>query len=185
MIAQLKNEVTRELHRVLHWWQAAEAMVGFLNAYQLSGNTKYIDLVNKIWAYIQSNFIDLENGEWHWLVDKKGNISRKEDKAGPWKAPYHNGRMCLEVIRRTENLWYLLDFKSLFKLYTSAYQRQILFFTSPDTPCTGQAVVRRSCSFGYTPSFGLVQNNICSLSAQKQNLNKLNFDVCFSRVAKT
>ncbi len=81
-----------------HWWVQAEAVVGLSYAYRLSGDKKYLDQAQKTWKYIQNHIIDSENGEWFWSVDVHGNASQKEDKAGFWKCPYHNGRMCMELL---------------------------------------------------------------------------------------
>jgi mannobiose 2-epimerase len=82
-----------------HWWPQAEAIVGFYNAFQLSGNQAFLDAAEKIWAYTQRHFI-LPEGEWHWRLNEDGLPNPSEDLAGPWKAPYHNVRMCLEMMRR-------------------------------------------------------------------------------------
>jgi mannobiose 2-epimerase len=55
------------------------------------------------WQYINNNIVDHENGEWHWSR-KNGEINRDDDKAGFWKCPYHNTRMCLEVYERLADL---------------------------------------------------------------------------------
>ena len=83
-----------------HWWPQAEAVVEFLNAYQLTGNQVYLEHMLKSWSFIKKYFIDLDQGEWHWLINDAGQPTKTEDKAGPWKAPYHNVRMCLEVLDR-------------------------------------------------------------------------------------
>lgn len=83
-----------------HWWPQAEAMVGYVNAWQLTGDKKYLLKAEKTWAFIQHNLIDKEHGEWHWMVNLAGKVDFKEDKAGPWKCPYHNGRALIEVARR-------------------------------------------------------------------------------------
>ena len=83
-----------------HWWVQAEAVVGFLNLYQYFGDTDALNKGVKCWQYIKDNIIDYEGGEWFWSRDSKRNINRKDDKAGFWKCPYHNSRMCLEIIER-------------------------------------------------------------------------------------
>ena len=85
------------------WWPQAEAMVGFYNAYQLSGDDRFQRAAWRSWEFIRRFLVDEENGEWRWSVDRQGKPLRKEDKAGPWKAPYHNGRACLEMLKRLEN----------------------------------------------------------------------------------
>lgn len=85
-----------------HWWPQAEALVGLVNAWQLTNEDRYLEVALRIWNFIQLNLID-PNGEWHWRVDGHGNVVRSEDKAGFWKCPYHNGRAMLELIRRLPN----------------------------------------------------------------------------------
>lgn len=86
------------------WWVQAEAIVGFLNGYQKSPEQKkYLEAVEDIWDYIKNNLIDKRNGsEWFWKLDKDRNPIEKPI-VEPWKCPYHNGRMCFEVIRRLED----------------------------------------------------------------------------------
>ncbi|MTB52068.1 AGE family epimerase/isomerase [Lewinella sp. W8] len=82
-----------------HWWPQAEAIVGFYNAHQLTGDVDYRAAAESIWAYTRGHFI-LPEGEWHWRLNQDGTPNPTEDLAGPWKAPYHNVRMCLEMMRR-------------------------------------------------------------------------------------
>lgn len=92
------------LDREKHWWVQAEAMVGFFNMYQNCGDEKYLDLVFTLWEYIKAHLIDRTNGEWFWGVKPDAEINRVDDKAGFWKCPYHNTRMCIEIMRRIETL---------------------------------------------------------------------------------
>jgi len=82
------------------WWPQAEAVVGFFNAWQLSGDHRYLDKALGSWEFIKQHIIDKEHGEWFWSVSPQGEKDRENDKAGFWKCPYHNGRMCLELIGR-------------------------------------------------------------------------------------
>lgn len=84
------------------WWVQAEGIVGFLNGYQRdSTKTEYLQAAQSIWKYIQDYVIDRRQGtEWFWLLDKNGKPYEDKPIVDPWKCPYHNGRMCLEVIRR-------------------------------------------------------------------------------------
>jgi mannobiose 2-epimerase len=86
-----------------HWWVQAETVVGYLNAYTLSGNEEYLGLCLAAWKFISDHIIDRQNGEWYWSVDKNLQPNLKEDKAGFWKCPYHDSRMCLEIIERHNN----------------------------------------------------------------------------------
>ena len=59
---------------------------------------KYINIASKTWAFINTDIIDHEYGEWFWLVDKNGSHNPKDEKVGMWKCPYHNSRACLQII---------------------------------------------------------------------------------------
>lgn len=85
----------------LHWWVQAETVVGFFNIYQYFGDESALQKAQHCWTYIKENLIDNENGEWHWSRRKDGTLNLDDDKAGFWKCPYHNSRMCLEIIERT------------------------------------------------------------------------------------
>ena len=84
----------------LHWWVQAEAVVGFYNIYQHFGDESALDKSLQCWQYIKDNLIDYEGGEWYWSRRPDGTLNIDDDKAGFWKCPYHNGRMCLEIIER-------------------------------------------------------------------------------------
>ena len=86
----------------LHWWVQAEAVVGFFNLWQHFHDEAALEKANHCWQYIKDNLIDYENGEWYWSRHKDGRLNLDDDKAGFWKCPYHNSRMCLEIIERTE-----------------------------------------------------------------------------------
>lgn len=83
-----------------HWWPQAEAVIGFYNAFELTGNSHYLLNFTECLYFIQSNLVDHINGEWYWSIKSDGSVNRDDDKAGFWKCPYHNGRMCLEIIKR-------------------------------------------------------------------------------------
>lgn len=83
-----------------HWWVQAETVLGYLNAYSLSGENEYLNLSLAAWRFICDNLIDPQNGEWYWSVDRYLKPNLTGDKAGFWKCPYHNSRMCLEIIER-------------------------------------------------------------------------------------
>jgi len=84
------------------WWPQAESVVGFLNAYELSGDISFFEAAQKAWLFIERYFIDKENGEWFWRVDQNGQPDPAEPKVSQWKGPYHSVRTCLETIRRLE-----------------------------------------------------------------------------------
>jgi mannobiose 2-epimerase len=87
-----------------HSWPQAEAMVGFLNAYQVSGNKRFLEQSFASWRFIRQYIRDAEHGEWFWGVRADHSPMPGQDKAGFWKCPYHNSRACLEVIARIDSL---------------------------------------------------------------------------------
>lgn len=78
------------------WWVQAEALVGFLYAYSVSGEQKYFSAAEAVWAFIKQYQIDTEGGEWLWLSRLQPNATHY--KVGFWKCPYHNGRAMIEAI---------------------------------------------------------------------------------------
>jgi mannobiose 2-epimerase len=82
------------------WWVHAEAMVGFYNAYQLSGREYFAQAAVRCWQYIQAHFVDRAYGGWYKQLDRLGRPDLAHFKAGPWDCPYHHGRACLEMMHR-------------------------------------------------------------------------------------
>ncbi len=87
-----------------HWWVQAEAVVGFFNVYQHFGDEMALDKALLLWGYIKNRLIDHEHGEWYWSIHEDGSVNLNDDHAGFWKCPYHNGRMCLELIERIDTM---------------------------------------------------------------------------------
>lgn len=84
-----------------HWWVQAETVVGCFNLWDHFGDPSGLENALMCWEFIKANLIDKENGEWFWSLHQDGSVNHEEDKAGFWKCPYHNGRMCMEIIERT------------------------------------------------------------------------------------
>lgn len=82
------------------WWPQAEAVVGFFNAWQITKKDFFLQTTLNSWQFIQTYLLDITNGEWFWALNADGTPDLLNDKAGPWKCPYHNSRTCIEVIRR-------------------------------------------------------------------------------------
>ncbi len=97
------NKLTKELDKGIDWWPQAEAMVGFLNAFQNSGKAAFFQKSLSSWTLIQTSFKDPKFGEWHWGYNANGMLLYTE-KAGFWKCPYHNSRACIEVSDRISRL---------------------------------------------------------------------------------
>lgn len=99
----LANECERGVvntHRI--WWVQAESVVGFLNGY-LKDNShgEYLDAALRQWEFILEHVVDQRSGsEWFWEVDETGSPYPDRPIVEPWKCPYHNGRMCIEILRR-------------------------------------------------------------------------------------
>lgn len=87
-----------------HWWPQAEAVVGFLNAYELSGQNHFLQASEQSWAFIEKCIVDHKNGEWFWKVSRDRKPSTDKYKVDPWKCPYHNSRCCFEVMERLDRL---------------------------------------------------------------------------------
>lgn len=99
-----------------HWWQQAETLVGFMNAFELTGDVKYWNTVKLTWNFIDTYLIDHERGEWFTKLNRLGvpYLAEPEDdpspyyrndwKIDPWKCPYHNGRAMMEMMKRIDGL---------------------------------------------------------------------------------
>lgn len=82
------------------WWTLCENVIGHLDLYQYYGDRDALGVALNCWDFIKRRIVDHEQGEWLWSVDAEGRPNRKDDKAGFWKGPYHNSRLCLEVLER-------------------------------------------------------------------------------------
>lgn len=95
-----KDVLENHLIKEKHWWPQAEAMVGFYNTYEITGENAFLGKSINSWNFIQHHILDKQDGEWFWGVKEDNTIMQGEDKAGIWKCPYHNSRACIEIIRR-------------------------------------------------------------------------------------
>lgn len=91
---------TGKTDRQRQWWVLCENVIGHVNLYQYFDDRKALDIAVRCWQFIKEHLVDNENGEWHWSVDDDGHVNLDDDKAGFWKCPYHNSRMCLEIMER-------------------------------------------------------------------------------------
>lgn len=99
------NECERGINDLTRvWWVQAESVLGFVNEYEKSGDPKYAAAAADVWHYICDKLVDKREGsEWFWSVDNDGHPFHKPI-VEPWKCPYHNGRMCLELMRRNPDV---------------------------------------------------------------------------------
>jgi mannobiose 2-epimerase len=86
------------------WWIQAETMVGLVNAWELTGEDDFFAAAEAQWSYIDRFVVDRLHGEWHWQVSPDGQPDLDRPKGGLWKTSYHNGRACMEVIRRLSSV---------------------------------------------------------------------------------
>ena len=82
------------------WWTQAEAVIGFYNAYQLSGDSKYLKASLTCWEFIKTNLVDTTHGGWFKRLKADGSIDPSSPKIGPWESSYHESRLCYEMIKR-------------------------------------------------------------------------------------
>lgn len=86
-----------------HSWPQAESMIGFFNAWQLTGDKDFLEKSLRSWKFVQQHILDKKNGEWFWGVKENYSVMN-EDKVGLWKCPYHNSRACIELIKRIDSI---------------------------------------------------------------------------------
>ena len=98
------DRATGHLERHREWWVSAEAMVGFLDAYELTGDPAHSHRSHQAWRFAQRHLLDHAHGEWRWGVHDDYRPMMEQDKVGFWKCPYHNARACLEVLHRCQRL---------------------------------------------------------------------------------
>ncbi|HOO42646.1 MAG TPA: AGE family epimerase/isomerase [Bacteroidales bacterium] len=92
-------ESSGRIDKTRHWWVQAETVVGLFYLYTWHKVPHAMDMALNCWNYIKEHIRDNRNGEWFW---SPGNTT--DDKAGFWKCPYHNSRMCLEIIEHSHQL---------------------------------------------------------------------------------
>ncbi len=85
------------------WWNQAEAINGFYNAWEMTWDESFEEAVEKVWDWVKKYQKDSEHGEWFWAVNDKGKPAKRELKGGNWKTSYHNARCCMELLRRHQS----------------------------------------------------------------------------------
>src|SRR5690606_33507270 len=82
------------------WWNQAEAAVGFVNAWQLSRDPRFLAAAEATWQFIDTCLVNRDSGEWYQSTDRAGKPDLRAPLLSMWKCPYHNSRACLEIVRR-------------------------------------------------------------------------------------
>ena len=98
------DPVTGHSSSFLSWWEQNEAVVGFLNAWEVTGEEKYLDASLKCFEFAREHFVDHENGGWFARLSLDGKTVLSTDKVNDYTCPYHNSRMCMEIIERYRKL---------------------------------------------------------------------------------
>lgn len=86
------------------WWVQAEAVVGFLDAFERHGDMRFLCAAEGVWGFIRQFVSDRAGGEWRAKIAPAGTPQSDLPKVGPWKCPYHNVRACLQVLDRAARL---------------------------------------------------------------------------------
>jgi len=84
------------------WWAQAEAIVGFYNAYEMTGEIRFAQAAYDCWDYVRAKFVDRKDGDWFKQLDRDGRPDQAVYKAGPWECPYHHSRACFEMLERLD-----------------------------------------------------------------------------------
>ena len=87
-----------------HWWMQAEAIVGFVNAWEMTGDPAFLEAGEHTWQFVDRFLVDRTHGEWRWRVGRDGSPIPGLPKVEPWKCPYHNSRAAMEVVERAQRL---------------------------------------------------------------------------------
>jgi len=87
-----------------HWWMQAEAVVGFLDAWERSSDEAFLAAAESVWRFVDCFLVDRRHGEWRWRVLGDGTPIPGLPRVEPWKCPYHNSRAALEVLSRSERI---------------------------------------------------------------------------------
>ncbi len=97
-VVNAQDRITKEMDTDRHWWPQIEAMVGLVYLWKITQGNTYLEHCLKIWDFTQKYILDHKHGEWFFRVDVNGNPYSEENKVGPWKCPYHNGRGLIELL---------------------------------------------------------------------------------------
>lgn len=98
------DRLGRHIDHQYEWWPQAEALVGLLNTFELTGHERFLADALQVKEFIRKYIIDHQYGEWHFRVGSDLKPIEGLEKSGLWKCPYHNGRACIEIIQRIKKI---------------------------------------------------------------------------------
>jgi mannobiose 2-epimerase len=98
-----EGKAGRIVDAATEWWPQAEAVVGFVNAWQISREPQFLEAARRVWDFIERYIVDRTHGDWFWRVTPDRHPDPKLPKVSEWKCPYHSARACLETMRRLRN----------------------------------------------------------------------------------
>lgn len=85
------------------FWQQAEVLVGFIDAYQRFQKPQFLEAAECTWRFVRNHMI-APAGEWRTLVSRDGGTAIDAALGNPWKAAYHTGRALTESVDRLRSL---------------------------------------------------------------------------------
>ena len=73
------------------WWPQAEITLGLWNVYEITGDSRYLELAKEQISYIRKYFLS-KNGEWYGVINSKGEPVKGTPQVFFWKSMYHTVR---------------------------------------------------------------------------------------------
>ena len=83
------------------WWVQAEALVGMLDLYRLTGNRRYLEVFAQTLDFIERHQVAAEGGWWA-TREADGSRHANRSRTSMWQGAYHNGRALLFSAQRLE-----------------------------------------------------------------------------------
>ncbi|MBM5571611.1 MULTISPECIES: AGE family epimerase/isomerase [Deefgea] len=80
-----------------YFWVQAESIATAALLAERTGNQKYWDDYQRLWAYAWQNFIDHQHGAW-WRILRADNQKYSDEKSPAGKVDYHTMGACYEVL---------------------------------------------------------------------------------------
>ncbi|MCR4602830.1 MAG: AGE family epimerase/isomerase [Prevotella sp.] len=87
------------MSKKMSWWPQCETIIGAVNAWQLTGDSYFLEAAQKTWEYVKAHFIDNRQGGWFKELTEDGQ-PLNAPKVSEWNCPYHNSRMAFELAER-------------------------------------------------------------------------------------